>query len=100
MAWTSIVAIYALLWVGSAFILLPVGIRSHEDDHVDRVPGQADSAPTNFQPRRLVIRATILSAALCALFVANFTYGWIGVDDLNLFGEPPNLESEPEIYRN
>jgi hypothetical protein len=26
---------------------------------------------------------------LCGLFVANYANGWIGIDDINLFGEPP-----------
>ncbi|MEZ5688809.1 MAG: DUF1467 family protein [Caenibius sp.] len=99
MKWTSILAIYGLLWVASAFILLPVGIRSHEDDHLERIPGQADSAPTNFRPGMLLLRATVVAAVLCALFVANYTYGWITVDDINVFGEPPEQASEPAIYR-
>jgi predicted secreted protein len=89
MQWTSILAIYALFWVMCAFILLPFGVRTHDEDGIDKVPGQADSAPANFRPGRLVLRATLLAAVCCALYVANYVYGWVGVDDLNLFGRPP-----------
>ncbi len=89
MSWTSIVAIYLLFWVMSAFVLLPFGIKTHDEAGIPKVPGQADSAPANFRPGRLALRATVLAAVLCGLYVANYVYGWIGVDDLNLFGTPP-----------
>ncbi len=77
MSWTSIVAIYFLFWVASAFILLPFGVRTHEELGLDKVPGQADSAPANFQPRKLVLRATVIAVVLTALWVANYDNGWI-----------------------
>jgi predicted secreted protein len=84
MAWTSIVAIYLLFWTLSAFICLPFGVRTHEEANVPKVSGQADSAPANFRPWRVVIRATIVSAILCGLFVANYEAGWIDVSDIDL----------------
>jgi len=77
MEWSSIVAIYFLFWVASAFVLLPFGIKTHEELGLEKVPGQADSAPANFRPGRLMVRATILSALLTGLYVANYVYGWI-----------------------
>lgn len=86
MAWTSIIAIYALFWVMSAFILLPFGIRTAEELGVEKVPGQADSAPANFRPDRVAVRATILSLLLTALWVLNWEYQWITVEMIDLFG--------------
>jgi predicted secreted protein len=82
MRWTSITAIYFLFWVGSAFILLPFGVKTHEELGIDRVPGQADSAPANFRPGRLMLRATLLAAVLTGLYVANYVYRWITPDTL------------------
>jgi predicted secreted protein len=82
MRWTSIMAIYFLFWVASAFILLPFGVKTHEELGIDRVPGQADSAPANFRPGRVVLRATLIAALLTALYVANYVYGWITPDTL------------------
>lgn len=97
MEWTSILAIYTLFWVGTAFFLLPFGVRTHEEMGVEKVPGQADSAPANFRPGVLVLRATIIATVLTALYVLNYIYGWIGVEDLNLYPEPPPLpQSEPD----
>ena len=84
MGWTSIVAIYLLVWVMSAFVLLPFGVKTHDEVGLEKVPGQADSAPANFQPKRIVLRATVLAAVLTGLYVANFEYGWIGVDALDV----------------
>ena len=88
MKWTSILAIYGLFWVMSAFVLLPFGVKTHDEAGIPKVPGQADSAPADFRPGRLALRATLLAAVLCGLYVANYIYGWIGVEDLNIFGEP------------
>lgn len=83
MKWTSILAIYALFWVMSAFVLLPFGVKTHDELGVEKVPGQADSAPANFRPGRLVLRAFVLAAVLTTLYVLNFIYGWIGVEDVD-----------------
>ena len=83
----SIIAIYFLMWVASAFILLPFGVRTSEEVGAPLVPGQADSAPHRFDVKRHAIRATILSALLFALYYANWTYGWIGVDALDFYNK-------------
>ena len=84
MQWTSVLAIYFLFWVMTAFTLLPFGIRTHEELGVDRVPGQADSAPANFRPGRVIARATIIATLLTALYVANYNAGWITVEDIDI----------------
>ena len=92
MEWTSIIAIYALFWVMSAFLLLPLGVRTHDEAGVEKTHGQADSAPANFRPGRLALRATLLAAVLCGLFVANYVYGWVEAEDVNFLGTPPAYE--------
>ncbi len=91
---TSIVAIYALFWVMSAFFLLPFGVKTHEEAGIDKVPGQADSAPAHFRPGKLAIRATILAALATVLFLLNYSYGWITVEDINLIGNPPDPDAK------
>ena len=84
MEWTSILAIYVLIWVMTAFVMLPFGVKTHDEAGVPKVPGQADSAPVNFRPGRLALRATVLAAIFTAIYVANYIYGWVGVDDVNV----------------
>ena len=90
MQWTSVLAIYALLWVMSAFLVMPFGLRTPDEVEGHKVDtGHADSAPVNFRPGLISIRATILSAVLMFLFYLNYQYGWIAVGDLNFYGSPP-----------
>jgi predicted secreted protein len=86
MEWTSVLAIYVLVWVMTAFVSLPFGVQTHDEAGVEKVPGQADSAPANFRPGPLLIRSTIIAAVITGLYVANYLNGWIGVDDINLLG--------------
>lgn len=85
MEWTSILAIYGLIWVMSAFMLLPFGVQTHDEAGLPKIKGQADSAPAHFRPLPLVIRATIIAAFVTAAYVLNYIYGWIGAEDVNVF---------------
>lgn len=84
MKWTSIIAIYGLFWVMAAFVVLPFGVRTHDEVGAAKIAGQADSAPANFSPRKIAIRATILSALMFGFFYANYFQQWITVADLDL----------------
>lgn len=84
MKWTSIVAIYSLFWVFSAFLVMPFGVRTADELGVEKVQGQVHSAPANWRPRRVALRATMLSAVLFALYYVNYVNKWITVDDLDI----------------
>ena len=86
---TSILAVYFLFWVFTAFLMLPLGVRTAEEAGEPLVPGQAESAPVNFNPRRLARRATVVAAALTALFVANYELGWVTMADIDFLPDPP-----------
>ena len=81
----SVLAIYFLFWVASAFLLLPFGVRTDEEVGADRVAGQADSAPHRFDVANHVLRATLLATVLFGVYYANWHFGWIGVDDLDFY---------------
>jgi predicted secreted protein len=90
MQWTSVVAIYALLWVLSAFLVMPFGLRTPDEVHGHEIgAGHADSAPVNFRPGRVAVRATILAALMMFVFYLNYIYGWVEIGDLNFYGPPP-----------
>lgn len=83
---TSALAIYVLFWVITAFIVLPIGVKTHDEMGVKKIPGQADSAPANFRPMRVIIYTTAISAVVFGMFYANYIYGWISPQDVNIFG--------------
>lgn len=82
MNWYAIFAIYFLMWVISAFIMLPFGIRTPDETGERLLKGQADSAPSNFRPAVVILRATILATTLFGLYYANYVQGWLTLDML------------------
>ena len=83
MRWTSILAIYILFWTLALFLVLPFGVRTPEEEGEKAGPGHAESAPHRFNFGKAALRATILSALLTTLYVANYIYGWIRVEHLD-----------------
>ena len=81
----SIVAIYFLFFVASAFVLLPFGVKTDEEVGAPKVHGQADSAPHRFDLKRHLLKAALLAAALFALYYANWQFGWITARDLDFY---------------
>ena len=86
MRWTSALAIYFLFWAFSIFFVLPFGVRTSDEAGVEKVPGQAESAPHTFSARRVLIRMTVLGTVLWGLYMLNYTFGWITPHTLDLYG--------------
>lgn len=81
---TSIVAIFFLFWVMSAMLVLPFGVRTHQEEGVEMIPGQATSAPVRFDPRKVAKRATVLAAVLFGLYYLNYVQGWVTLKDIDI----------------
>ena len=79
----SIIAIYFLVFVATAFVMLPFGVRTDEEVGAAKVAGQAESAPHRFDLKRHLLRASAIAVVLTGLFVANYEFGWIEADDLD-----------------
>jgi predicted secreted protein len=82
---TSIVAIYFLFFAGTAFVLLPFGVKTTEEVGGEKIPGQAESAPHQFDLKRHLLKAAIVAAVLFGAYYANWTFGWISPDDFDLY---------------
>jgi len=80
---TSILAIFLLFWVLSALFSLPFGVQTPDETGEELVPGQVESAPSNFKPKRVALRATVIASILFGLYYANYVNGWIGVDAID-----------------
>ena len=83
MAWQSALAIYFLFWTFSVFLVLPFGVRTTEEAGGQRIAGQADSAPHEFDWRRVAVRVTVVATVLFVAFYANYMFGWITAEDLD-----------------
>jgi predicted secreted protein len=84
MRWQSALAIYFLFYCFAAFALLPFGVRTDEEVGAKTVPGQADSAPHRFDLKRHLVRSAVVGAVFFGLFYANYVFGWITTDDLDV----------------
>lgn len=84
MRWTSALAIYILFWTFSVFLVLPFGVRTSDEAGVERVRGQAESAPHDFAPGKVALRVTIVATILFALFYANYVFEWITPDMVDM----------------
>ena len=92
MAWTSALAIYILFWSISLFFILPLGVRTADELGQDKVTGQAESAPANFDGRKIMLRTTLLSTGLFALFYLNYRFGWLTMDAISFIRPPANFK--------
>lgn len=76
MSWSSMLAIYALVWSISAFFILPFHGRRAADDAVPLVAGQEPGAPAQVRIGRIALQVTILASLFFAAFYFAFTQGW------------------------
>ena len=81
---TASIAIYVLFWVLAAFLVMPFGLRTHDDAKAELVEGQVSSAPVNFNPRRVAMRATVLSLLMFGLYYLNYVKGWLTIDSIDV----------------
>lgn len=79
MSWSSALAIYVLFWVMCAFLVMPFGVRTADELGIEKVPGQADSAPANFKPGKVALITTMLATLVFGLYYANYVNGWVTV---------------------
>ncbi len=87
---TTIIAIYFLFWMLSLFLVLPFGVRTADEAGVSKVPGQADSAPAQFRPWKIIFRTTLVSAAIFFVFYLNYQFGWVTTETLlSITPHPP-----------
>lgn len=69
-------AIYALVWTVSAFLVLPFHGRRAGDTEEVVVAGQDLGAPVRFRPLRAWVQTTVVSTVIFLFFYVAFTQGW------------------------
>ncbi|MCT7375787.1 DUF1467 family protein [Chelativorans salis] len=67
MNWISLAAVFFIVWWVMLFVSLPVGLRT-QDDEKDVVLGTTSSAPRGPHMLRAIVRATLLTAIVVAVF--------------------------------
>lgn len=89
MNWISLAAISFVVWWIVLFVSLPIGLRTQDDEN-DVVLGTTSSAPRGPHMLRAIIRTTILTALLIAVFYMVTRVLGYSIDDIPRFA--------PEFY--
>ncbi len=81
MSWVSIFAIYFIIWWTVLFAMLPLGLKTQDEDG-DVTLGTASSAPRGPHMLKVVIRTTMVSLAVFGLFYWLTVVQGYGIDDI------------------
>lgn len=85
MSLTFAIAIYVVIWWTVLFAILPIGVRTQDEDGVV-VPGTPASAPTRPRLVRVIVLTTLVSALVFALLWAAVRYDVLSLE--RLLGRP------------
>ena len=66
MNWLTIVAVYFVIWWLSLFVVLPIGVRTQDEDE-NTTLGTVGSAPSRPMLGRKALAATVLAAVIVAI---------------------------------
>ena len=67
MTWISLFAVFFIIWWTVLFAMLPFGLRTQDDDK-DVTLGTVSSAPRGAHMLKSVIRTTVVSVLIVAIF--------------------------------
>ena len=77
----SVFAVYFIVWWTVLFIVLPIGLRT-QDDEGDVALGTVASAPSSFKGGRIVLCTTLISALICGIWYGGTWWFGVSLDDL------------------
>jgi predicted secreted protein len=83
MAFTSLLALYFIFFFLCLFLVLPFGVRTADEAGIEKVPGQAESAPAHFNVWKTALRTGVLALLVTGLFHQNYVHGWITRDSFD-----------------
>lgn len=81
MTLTAGLAIYAIMWWLTLFVVLPFGISTHEEEGTVDL-GTAPSAPAQPLMLRKLVITTLVSAAIFGVFYWTVTESGMTLDDI------------------
>ena len=84
MAFTSMCVVFAVVWFMTLFVVLPLGAKS-QGDTGEVVVGTPASAPSGHVMRRKFKITTIVATLISVPVICTIHYGWITMDQVDLF---------------
>ena len=89
MSWSTILAIYFILWWVVLFAVLPWGVHS-QDESGDIAPGTDPGAPVRHRLALKFLWTTVLAGVVFAVFYGAYAAGLIPIDWIMAISNPPN----------
>ena len=81
MTWVSAIALYFVVWWTVLFAMLPLGLKTQDEDN-EVTLGTVPSAPRGPHMLKVVLRTTLVSLVVCAIFYGLTKGLGYGFDDL------------------
>ncbi len=81
MSWLTLSALYFVFWWLVLFAVLPVSLRTQDDDG-EVTLGTVSSAPRGAHMLRAVVRTTLITAVLFAIVIGAAAYFDLGLDSI------------------
>lgn len=85
---TGAIVLFSVTWFMVFFCVLPLRFQSQADSG-KIVPGTPASAPAQENVGRKAKVTTLVALLIWGVLVGIIMSGWIGIDDLNIFGLEP-----------
>lgn len=82
MNWLTITAVYLVVWWLCLFIVLPIGVKTQDEDE-STILGTVGSAPARPMLVRKALAATLLSAVIVGALVWAWDYFDITIDGIS-----------------
>lgn len=77
------VAIYFIIWWVTLFAVLPIGLRTQEEDG-DVVPGTPESAPARPRLLRIVAINTMVASVVFVFVASVIVFKWLPIEHISI----------------
>ena len=77
--------LYAVVWFMTVFVVLPIGLRTQQDEG-EVTHGTQAGAPANYRVGRMFLVVTVVATAIFTVLAIAIIFSGLGVRDLDFFG--------------
>lgn len=79
MSWMAHIVVFVVAWWLVLFLLLPLGVRTHEESGLERPEGTAESAPVKAHMTRKMLGALVGAVVIWGIFYFIATHDLISL---------------------
>jgi predicted secreted protein len=79
-------SVYLVIWWMVLFVILPLGVRSHEEEGTTPHPGSDPGAPPNPNLKKKFLTTTWVAAIVAVVVFFVVELGWVPLPQLRMWG--------------